>query len=105
MMTTPPWAAGDPITAASLDSIVPQTAILANDQLINTTAPTPLTGMTWQVTAGEYQVEGILQGQQGGTNATQDVGFSGPATSLCRIFFFASTTKSWKPFCSAIRNL
>jgi hypothetical protein len=90
-MTTPPWYAGSKLTAAALNSIVPQVVTLATNQPITSTSPTPLTGMSWPVVAGQYQIRGNLQGQQGGTNATQDVGFSGPATSFCRIFFYAST--------------
>ena len=54
-------------------------------QSIVSTTPAPITGLSCQVGVGTYRVTGVIVLTQGTTAVSQDMGFSGPSTSLVSI--------------------
>lgn len=68
MATTPPWYAGSAVTAAALDMLIPQYAVLAADTPSNgtTSAQAILSFLT--VTPGQYRLNGQVN-YEGGQNA------------------------------------
>jgi hypothetical protein len=85
-----PFQAGTTLTAAALNALAALTGALPSNQLITSTTAVPIAGTALDVLATTYQIAGAIQIQQGSTNVFQYVGFSGPTTSVCRIYYQAS---------------
>jgi hypothetical protein len=62
-------------------------------QPITSTTPVVITGLSKAVSARSYEFSGILRIKQNPTtNATQLIGFAGPAVSFCDWYYTTSTT-------------